>query len=75
MGSFYDNSILPQHLRRDFDVYDRIKKIDLDLGTFEQWMEARPELTKMLENIQLSQNNNTIHQPSGISGEAQAQYA
>ncbi|HIL09811.1 MAG TPA: hypothetical protein EYG11_14005, partial [Candidatus Latescibacteria bacterium] len=39
MGSFYDNSILPQHLRRDFDVYDRIKKIDLDLGTFDQWMD------------------------------------
>jgi hypothetical protein len=38
MGTFYDNSIIPAHLRRDFDVYDRIEKLDLDLGTFDQWM-------------------------------------
>ena len=35
MGSFYDNSILPQHLRRDFDVYDRIKDLNIDLGSFD----------------------------------------
>ena len=39
MGSFYDNSIIPTHLRRDFDVYDRIKTLDLDLGSFDQWMD------------------------------------
>ena len=39
MGSFYENSVVPDHLRRDFDVYDRIKELDLDIGTFDQWME------------------------------------
>ncbi|MBT6618734.1 MAG: hypothetical protein HOB41_02515, partial [Gemmatimonadetes bacterium] len=39
MGSFYDNSIIPTHLRRDFDVYDRINTLDLDLGSFDQWMD------------------------------------
>ena len=38
MGHFYDNSIIPQHLRRDFDVYERIEKLRLDLGTFESWI-------------------------------------
>ena len=42
--------------------------------TFQQWLDARPELTKMLETIQLSQND-TIPQPAGMTGEAQAQYA
>lgn len=36
MGKFYDQSIIPAALRRSFDVYDRIKKIRLDLGTFEK---------------------------------------
>ena len=38
MGHFYDNSIIPQHLRRDFDVYERLEKLRLDLGTFESWI-------------------------------------
>ena len=38
MGHFYDNSIIPQHLRRNFDVYERIEKIELDLGTLDQWI-------------------------------------
>ena len=38
MGTFYDNSIIPERLRRDFDVYDRIRELELDLGTFDQWM-------------------------------------
>ena len=38
MGTFYENSIVPDHLRRDFDVYERIKELDLDLGTFDDWM-------------------------------------
>ena len=39
MGSFYDNSIIPTHLRRDFDVYDHINTLDLDLGSFDQWID------------------------------------
>lgn len=35
MGTYYDRSIIPDHLRRTFDVYDRIKKLGIDLGTFE----------------------------------------
>ena len=35
MGTFYDNSIVPDHLRRDFDVYDRINKLNMDIGSFE----------------------------------------
>jgi len=35
MGIFYDNSIIPDHLKRKFDVYDRIKKLGMDLGTFD----------------------------------------
>ncbi len=35
MGTFYDNSIIPDHLKRNFDVYDRINKLGIDLGTFE----------------------------------------
>ncbi|MBI4305825.1 MAG: hypothetical protein HY678_05850 [Chloroflexi bacterium] len=36
MGKFYEQSIVPPELRRNYDVYDRIKKIGLDLGTFEK---------------------------------------
>lgn len=36
LGKFYDQSIIPAVLRRNYDVYDRIKKIRLDLGTFEK---------------------------------------
>ena len=36
MGKFYDNSIVPAELRRDFDVYDRIKELGIELGTFEE---------------------------------------
>lgn len=38
MGTFYDNSIIPDRLRRDYDVYTRIKELGLDLGTFDQWL-------------------------------------
>lgn len=34
MGKFYDQSIIPQELRRDFDVYDRIKKLGIPMGSF-----------------------------------------
>jgi hypothetical protein len=36
VGKFYDQSIIPAELRRTYDVYDRIKQLGLDLGTFEQ---------------------------------------
>lgn len=35
MGKFYDNSIIPDEMRRDFDVYDRLKKLGIELGSFE----------------------------------------
>ena len=41
MGKYYDNSIIPQEMRRDFDVYDRIEKLGIPIydmvtaGTFE----------------------------------------
>ena len=38
MGHFYENSIIPQHLRRNFDVYERMEKLELDLGTLDQWI-------------------------------------
>ena len=36
MGKFYDESIIPAELRRNFDVYERIQQLGIDLGTFEQ---------------------------------------
>ena len=35
MGTFYDNSTIPAELRRNYDVYDRIGELGIDLGTFE----------------------------------------
>ena len=36
MGKFYDNSIIPAELRRNFDVYDRIRELGIELGSFEE---------------------------------------
>jgi hypothetical protein len=36
MGTFYEQSIIPAELRRTFDVYDRIKQLGINLGTFEE---------------------------------------
>ena len=36
MGKHYDESIIPAELRRDYDVYDRIKELGIDLGTREE---------------------------------------
>ena len=36
MGQYYDASIIPAELRRTFDVYDRLKELGVDLGSFEQ---------------------------------------
>ena len=35
MGKYYNESIIPTELRRNFDVYDRIQKLGIDLGTWE----------------------------------------
>jgi hypothetical protein len=36
VGSFYDHSIIPAELRRDYDVYDRIRNLEIDLGGFDK---------------------------------------
>jgi hypothetical protein len=36
MGRFYDESILPAELRRNFNVYDRIKELGIELGAWEE---------------------------------------
>lgn len=36
MGQFYENSVIPAELRRNFDVYDRVRDLGIDLGSFEQ---------------------------------------
>ena len=36
MGTHYDESVIPAELRRNFDVYDRIKQLGIDLGTREE---------------------------------------
>ncbi len=35
MSKHYDEALLPDELRRDFDVYDRIREIGIDLGSFD----------------------------------------
>ncbi len=35
MGHYYDNAIIPDALRRNFDVYDRIEALGIPLGSFE----------------------------------------
>lgn len=36
MGRFYDEAMIPPELRRDFDVYDRIRELGIELGTWEE---------------------------------------
>ena len=36
MSTFYQHSIVPQELRRHYDVYDRIRELGIDLGSFEK---------------------------------------
>lgn len=36
MGRFYDEVNIPAELRRNYDVYERIKELGIDLGTFEE---------------------------------------
>ena len=35
MGKYYNEAAIPDSLRRNYDVYDRIEKLGIDLGTFE----------------------------------------
>ena len=45
MGKHYDNAAIPDVMRRDFNVYDRISELGIDLGTFEEnvHLACRPE--------------------------------
>jgi hypothetical protein len=36
MGKFYQASIVPAELRRTYDVYDRLRALGIELGTFEE---------------------------------------
>lgn len=36
MGKFYKNSIIPEKLRRNFDVYERINQLGINLGKYEE---------------------------------------
>ena len=36
MGKHYDESIIPSELRRDFDVYERIDELGIDVGSFDE---------------------------------------
>ena len=36
MGKYYDEAAIPDEMRRNYDVYDRIKSLGVDLGTFEE---------------------------------------
>jgi hypothetical protein len=35
MGKYYDQAAIPDELRRRYDVYDRVKQLGIDLGTFD----------------------------------------
>ena len=36
MSKYYDESLIPDEMRRTFDVYDRIGQMSLSLGTFDE---------------------------------------
>lgn len=36
MGKYYAEALIPDELRRTFDVYDRMRTLQIDLGSFEQ---------------------------------------
>src|SRR5437773_4394113 len=36
MGRYYDEFTIPAELRRNFDVYDRIRELNIPLGTWEE---------------------------------------
>ncbi len=36
MGKYYTEALIPDELRRTFDVYDRMRTLQIDLGSFEK---------------------------------------
>jgi hypothetical protein len=36
MGQYYENSVIPAPLRRNFDVYERLANLGIELGSFEE---------------------------------------
>ena len=36
MSKFYENSIIPKEIRRDYDVYERISDLGINLGTYDE---------------------------------------
>ncbi len=36
MSQYYDDAMIPDEMRRNFDVYDRIRHFGLALGTFDE---------------------------------------
>ena len=36
MSKFYDEALLPDELRRNFDVYDRIRELGISMGSFSE---------------------------------------
>ena len=38
MGKYYEASIVPPELRRNYDVYDRIRQLGIDLGTWDRYV-------------------------------------
>lgn len=40
MSRFYEDSVIPAALRRNYDVYDRVGQLGLDLGTFETQVQS-----------------------------------
>ena len=36
MSKYYDEALIPVEMRRNYDVYERIKTLKIDLGTFEE---------------------------------------
>lgn len=36
MGKYYDEALMPDEMRRSFDVYDRIRQLGIPLGTFDE---------------------------------------
>ena len=36
MSKYYDEALIPAELRRDFDVYERVRSLGIDLGTVDE---------------------------------------
>ena len=36
VGKFYDEALLPDELRRSYDVYDRVRELGIPLGSFDE---------------------------------------